>query len=233
MIGLFRSSQEEFLRCDGEQGSALRGGFLSARAERNQRAAKGWAQDGHSRAHIRPPPGPPFYGGRQLGSLGGHRKGAGGQRIGFRSMTAAAEFPVTFGWYPYRLEARLLGWWGSSSAQRDGVSKMLPDLRRGDPCGRPFMCETARPGGRALRRREPHRRRAATWGRPYGGKQTVSVSSANPGAVVKPHQRQFLQTQGPVARNETMKATQILRAENYLPSPRGNPRNGGPGVRRI
>ena len=102
MIGLFRSSQEEFLRCDGEQGSALRGGFLSARAERNQRTAKGWAQDGHSRAHIRPPPGPPFYGGRQLGSLSGHRKGAGGQRIGFRSMTAAAEFPVTFGWYPYR-----------------------------------------------------------------------------------------------------------------------------------
>ena len=123
MIGLFRSSQEEFLRCDGEQGSALRGGFLSARAERNQRTAKGWAQDGHSRAHIRPPPGPPFYGGRQLGSLSGHRKGAGGQRIGFRSMTAAAEFPVTFGWYPYRLEARLLGWWGSSSAQRDGVSQ--------------------------------------------------------------------------------------------------------------
>ena len=44
MIGLFRSSQEEFLRCDGEQGSALRGGFLSARAERNQRAAKGEPQ---------------------------------------------------------------------------------------------------------------------------------------------------------------------------------------------
>ena len=72
------------------------------------------------------PPGPPFYGGRQLGSLGGHRKGAGGQRIGFRSMTAAAEFPVTFGWYPYRLEARLLGWWGSSSAQRDGGRVRAP-----------------------------------------------------------------------------------------------------------
>ncbi len=192
MIGLFRSSQEEFLRCDGEQGSALRGGFLSARAERNQRTAKGWAQDGHSRAHIRPPPGPPFYGGRQLGSLGGHRKGAGGQRIGFRSMTAAAEFPVTFtptGW-------KRAFWAGGAQVRLRGTAypKMLPDLRRGDPCGRPFMCETARPGGRALRRREPHRRRAATWGRSYGGKQTVSVSSANPGAVVKPHQRQFLQT---------------------------------------
>ena len=72
------------------------------------------------------PPGPPFYGDRQLGSLGGHRKGAGGQRIGFRSMTAAAEFPVTFRWYPYRLEARLLGWWGSSSAQRDGGRVRAP-----------------------------------------------------------------------------------------------------------
>ena len=104
---MFRSSQEEFLRCDGEQGSALRGGFLSARAERNQRTAKGWAQDGHSRAHIRPPPGPPFFGGRQLGRMVRYRKGAGGQRIGFRSTTAAAEFPVTFGWYSYWLEARL------------------------------------------------------------------------------------------------------------------------------
>jgi len=35
-------------------------------------------------------------------------------------MTAAAEFSVTFGQCFYRLEARLLGWWGSSSAQRDG-----------------------------------------------------------------------------------------------------------------
>ena len=72
------------------------------------------------------PSGPPFYGDRQLGSLGSHRKGAGGQRISFRSMTAAAEFPVTFRWYPYRLEARLLGWWSSSSAQRDGGRVRAP-----------------------------------------------------------------------------------------------------------
>ena len=36
----------------------------------------------------------------------------------------------------------------------------------------------------------------------------------NPGAVAEPQQRQFLQGQGPVARNETIKATQILRAGN-------------------
>ena len=62
----------------------------------------------------------PFYGGRQFGKLGGHRKGAGGQGIGFRSITAAAELPVTFGRCSYWLEARLLGWRGSSWAQRDG-----------------------------------------------------------------------------------------------------------------
>ena len=56
--------------------------------------------------------------------------------------------------------------------------------------------------------------RAATWGRPYRGKQTGSVGSAKPGAEVEPHQRQFLQTQGPVARKESRKATQILRAGN-------------------
>ena len=37
----------------------------------------------------------------------------------------------------------------------------------------------------------------------------------------------FPQTQGPVARWEFRPATQILRAGNILPGPRGNPRNGG------
>ncbi len=39
---------------------------------------------------------------------------------------------------------------------------------------------------------------------------------------------EFLHTQGPVARIEWRKATQILRAGKILPAPRGNPRNGGP-----
>ncbi len=37
----------------------------------------------------------------------------------------------------------------------------------------------------------------------------------------------FPHSQGPVARRELKPATQILRAGNILPSPRGNPRNGG------
>ena len=55
----------------------------------------------------------------------------------------------------------------------------------------------------------PHPPQCAHWGTfPPRGRfrrrriRTGSVGSAKPGAVVKPHQRQFLQTQGPVARRE-------------------------------
>ena len=43
--------------------------------------------------------------------------------------------------------------------------------------------------------------------RPYGESRAVDVGSAEPGAVVEPQQRQFLQTQGPVARMEPQKVT--------------------------
>ena len=46
---------------------------------------------------------------------------------------------------------------------------------------------------------------------------------------MEPQQRQFLQGQGPVARREFRPATQILRAGNFLPGPRVNPRKRGPG----
>ena len=39
----------------------------------------------------------------------------------------------------------------------------------------------------------------------------------------------FPKTQGPVARKKSQKATQILRAGNFLPTPRGNLRKWGPG----
>ena len=50
--------------------------------------------------------------------------------------------------------------------------------------------------------------------RPYGVFSTGNVCSVNSGAVVEPHQRKFMQTQGPVARREFRPATQILRAGN-------------------
>ena len=68
----------------------------------------------------------------------------------------------------------------------------------------------------ALLDRNPYSNgRAGEGTRPYGENRTVAVGSAEPGAVVKPQQRQFLQTQGPVARMEPQKAAQILRAGNF------------------
>ena len=72
-------------------------------------------------------------------------------------------------------------------------------------------------------------RRAGEGTRPYGVSNTGNVCSAKPGAEAEPHQRQFLQTQGPVARRELRKATQILRAGRALPTQRDNPRKRGPG----
>ena len=51
-------------------------------------------------------------------------------------------------------------------------------------------------------------------GRPYGGMRTGSVCSVKPGAEQKPHRLKFWGSQGPVAREETQIATQILRAGN-------------------
>ena len=50
-----------------------------------------------------------------------------------------------------------------------------------------------------------------------------ALARQNSGAQMGPHQRQFLQTQGPVARKELRKATQILRAGNFCPSQGGTP----------
>ena len=123
MIGLFRSSQEEFLRCDGEQGSALRGGFLSARAERNQRAAKGEPQIecGFAPSDMLAPPWTPILRGPPIRPPWlVNAKARVAQLTGFRSMTAAAELPAAFGCFSSWLEARLCAGWGPSSARMDG-----------------------------------------------------------------------------------------------------------------
>ena len=62
---------------------------------------------------------------------------------------------------------------------------------------------------------------------PYGS-APAATCSAKPGADVESHQLQFLESQGPVARNEMIKATQILRAGNSASRDRyASPRNGG------
>ena len=81
----------------------------------------------------------------------------------------------------------------------------------------PHRAVLGRPGVPPLRRESKPDSASSTGdreGRPYGIFNTGSVCSVNPGAVVEPHQRKFMQTQGPVARREFRPATQILRAGN-------------------
>ena len=60
------------------------------------------------------------------------------------------------------------------------------------------------------------------------GYAPAATCSAKPGADVESHQLQFLESQGPVARIEPRKTTQILRAGNTAkPSKYASPRNGG------
>ena len=71
----------------------------------------------------------------------------------------------------------------------------------------------------------------AAKGRPYGGKRPGGVGSANPGADAKPQQLQFPSRSGPQwGRTKPHPSTPVLRAGNFLPTARGNPRNGGPGA---
>ena len=71
----------------------------------------------------------PILRGPPMREAGNHRKGAGGHGIGFRSITAAAERPVTFGWHFSWLKARLLRGLGSSAVQRIGGRPSVPPLR--------------------------------------------------------------------------------------------------------
>ena len=80
-----------------------------------------------------------------------------------------------------------------------------------------------RPRGSPLRVKQNISGRAGEGTSPYGESRTVAVGSAEPGAEQGPQLRQFLQTQGPVARMEPQKAAQILRAGNFAPPRRYAP----------
>ena len=170
-------------------------------------------------------PGPHFTG-AQLGSLAVNAKARVAQLNGLHSIAAAAEWSVTFEGCSYRWKARLLSCLGSSAAQSTGRRVRTPapteypetrlSLRRGRSQTGPGV-----PAGGPVCR-------------PYDEKRTGSVGSVNSGAETRPRQKQILPTQGPGGPEKNRaQALQILRAGNPMPSPRGNPRNGGPGVRRI
>ena len=89
-----------------------------------------------------------------------------------------------------------------------------PLLRRGSSCA---VGNGGRPGVPPLRRKTDRERWFGKLRRSYGIGPTAILGAAGP-------QR--------AGRNRTQ-ALLILRAGNFLPAPRDNPRNGGPGVRRI
>ena len=51
--------------------------------------------------------------------------------------------------------------------------------------------------------------RAATWGRPYGGKRTRSVGSAKPGAGVEPHHLKFSAKSAPRGKAKNREAAKL------------------------
>ena len=136
-----------------KKGSALRGGLLSARAESNQRAAKGWSQSAGPAAPplppCRPPPGPPFYGVTPWAR----------QKIsGAQNLSGWSKFPPAH-WGLFR--------WKILAGAVPYLRLVLPNQRSGsvfrclgDPCGRPnafpFRGHLS-PGGRLKksRRRPP------------------------------------------------------------------------------
>src|SRR5699024_10111085 len=118
----------EFGTCGAGLGVFRRSGgeLLSGCPERSQRGTGGGRRGTEPAApalpQCRPPPGPPLYGGRQLGGMAGRRKGAGGVGIDFASPTAAAAWVGFPAWWFLRLRARLCAGWGTSFA----VVKLAP-----------------------------------------------------------------------------------------------------------
>ena len=114
------------------------------------------------------------------------------------------------------------------------------------PSGRSRAAQMCRPYGLneplLYRDRSPHPPRFArhlplkgkACGRPQGSplhkKQTGSVGSAMPGAAVEPHQHQFWECQGPVARREYRLPLRFCAPKLLQYFQVRVPRNGGPGV---
>ena len=138
-----------------------------------------------------PPLEPPFYGGRQLGGLGGYRKGVGG---------SADTLYLVF-------RSRSLG------GMRESGTPLVESafVAVGSSCA-VWKCRAAR--------------------------CAAPMAENGPGTLARQSQAQswncnscnFPHSQAPVGRRKFRPATPFLRAGNFLPNLRDNPRNGGPGV---
>ena len=80
-----------------------------------------------------------------------------------------------------------------------------------------------------LRANQNISRRAGEDTRPYGGNRPRDVGLDHPGAGMEPQQRQFLQTQGPVARREFRHPLRFCAPEGFCLLQGVTPVNGGPG----
>ena len=104
---------------------------------------------------------------------------------------------------------------------------------------RPFGPPSPPEGGRLgtggpmcppLRANQNISRRAGEDTRPYGGNRPRDVGLDHPGAGMEPQQRQFLQTQGPVARREFRHPLRFCAPEGFCLLQGVTPVNRGPGA---
>ena len=114
---------------------------------------------------------------------------------------------------------------GKACGRPHGAAPMKgPGNSRWSPSSAPFGGTFPLEGGRLSGDRK---------GRPYGVFCTRNVCSAKSGAEVEPRNLEFLLTQGPVAREDTKTATQILRAGNFAKFSRYASPVTGSGERRL
>ena len=158
------------------------------------------------------------YRGRQLGDLGGYRKGAGSSADWFSLVFRCRSLGnhrtpgtplldcafVRVGLNSGSVGRRA----GLGPAPTESPERRLP-LRRagcfharapGGPVCRPYKIRGTL---RSFRRGRSQTGPRAAKGRPYGGKRPGSVGSANPGAEAEPHQSQFSSRPGPSGPDET------------------------------
>ena len=178
------------------------GEFLFGRPKRNQKAARGpfrWTL----RAHIHGPLDPRLRG-PPMRELGGQRKGAGSSVERLPSSFAAAYLAVNreLGTPLFECAFVAVGLKFSSGIRREGQAPPLQVLKKafltwvGESLGAPVVNESG------------------------------TVGSAKPGAAVGPHQPQFLQTQGPVAREKLRRSLRFCAPEVSGNFSGGSPVNG-------
>ena len=157
-------------------------------------------------AHIPPPPGPPFYEGPNQAALAVDAKARVVQSNACPSSFAAAYLAVNreLGTPLFECAFVAVGLKFSSGIRREGHTPgwLLLPLWGNSPSAPPLQVL---------------KKAFLTWvGESLGApvvNESGTVGSAKPGAAVGPHQPQFLQTQGPVAREKLRRSLRFCAPE--------------------